>query len=379
MKQRIYLDNAATTALHPEVAQTMYETSISIFGNPSSIHQDGVRARNLIEESRRKISDILHCSPGQIYFTSGGTEANNMILRSVIELQQIKTVYTTYIEHPCILNPLSELQKKFNFKIQFISVTNAGIIDYEELESKLSNDHEKKLVSLMQLNNELGSVHDLSIIAKICKLHSAYFHSDTTQSIGLMPMNAEELGIDFFCGSAHKFHGPKGIGFVYFKEPGLHQALIHGGGQERNMRSGTENTIGIAGLTKALELIHQNKNSILTHLEFLNQYCKQQLSQHFPQLEFFGTKETTHPKILTFHCPSFSGIEMLLINLDIHGISVSGGSACSSGAEKKSHVMQQLKPDSDGRSIRISFAYNNTKVEIDQLILVLKKLLPNQE
>ncbi|HRI33273.1 MAG TPA: aminotransferase class V-fold PLP-dependent enzyme, partial [Saprospiraceae bacterium] len=254
MSQRIYFDNAATTPLLPEVIQTIHEIAETIYGNPSSIHREGVTAKNLIEESRRILSNYLHTSPAQVFFTSCGTESNNMIIKSAIKDHRVKTIISSPIEHSCVLNAINQYATENNVQVIYLKPNSYGLIDIQELEHHLDNCQHPVLVSLMHTNNELGSTVSLEEISTICKSKNALFHSDTVQSIGLYDLDVEALQIDFISGSAHKFFGPKGIGFVYIKNPVATKPLLYGGSQERNLRAGTENIIGIAALAKALEL-----------------------------------------------------------------------------------------------------------------------------
>ncbi|MDQ3142086.1 MAG: cysteine desulfurase [Bacteroidota bacterium] len=375
-RARIYLDHASTTPLIPEVIEEMYNVSQEIFGNPSSIHKEGIRSKSYIEESRRIISHFLNCSPSQVYFTSCGTESNNMILKNLLDNQHIKTVISTKIEHPSVLNTIIKYTKINSCELKYLDVSNQGIVDLTQLENYLLKSTGPCLVSLMHVNNELGTKIDLIKVGQLCKTHGAFFHSDTVQSMGTSEWNVQVLEIDAISGSAHKFHGPKGIGFVYLKDPTLFHPLLEGGGQERNLRSGTENILGIAGLAKSIEILQKEKVFRFAKMEELNSYLRNRLLNSKISFEF-NTPEPvlSSAKILNINLPFFKGIELLIVNLDIHGIAVSGGSACSSGAEKSSHVLEQTRPGNTGKSIRFSFSHFNTEAEIDFTMEVLEKLI----
>lgn len=374
MSQRIYFDNAATTPLLPEVIQTIHEIAGTIYGNPSSIHREGVTAKNLIEESRRILSNYLHTSPAQVFFTSCGTESNNMIIKSAIKDHHVKTIISSPIEHSCVLNAINQYATENNVQVIYLEPNGYGLIDIQELERQLDQCQHPVLVSLMHTNNELGSTISLEKISTICKSKNALFHSDTVQSIGLYDIDVEALQIDFISGSAHKFFGPKGIGFVYIKNPVTTKPLLYGGSQERNLRAGTENIIGIAALAKALELSIIERDQRFNHLMQLNQYFRTSLLDSNLNISFNTHEHQFNPKILNVYFENQPGLELILMNLDIHGIAVSAGSACSSGTEKSSHVIEYIRPGSLGKSVRFSFSHLNTIAEIDICIDILKKL-----
>lgn len=375
MNQRIYLDNAATTPLLPEVIECINHTSKNIFGNPSSIYREGAAAKSLIEESRKVLSNFLHTSPSQVFFTSCGTESSNMIISAAIKNLQVKTIISSPIEHPCVLHSCKEYAQISGVQLKYLHPDENGRINLNELESILKESDSPALVTLIHTHNELGSLTPIKQISEICKKYSAYYHSDTVQSIGNIELNVTELDIDFATGSGHKFHGPKGIGFVYLKEPTLIKPFIYGGSQERNLRAGTENIIGIAALAKALQLCTESWKEKLAHLYHLNTYFRSAL-QHHELSESFNTPESEfNPKILSVNFPEQKGIEWLLMNLDIHGIAASGGSACSSGTEKSSHVLEYIRPNAKGRTVRFSFSQLNTKEELDLTLEILLKIL----
>ncbi|MBL7824324.1 MAG: cysteine desulfurase [Saprospiraceae bacterium] len=378
MNQRIYLDNAATTPLLPEVIECITQTSKNIFGNPSAIYKEGAAAKSLIEESRKILSNFLETSPSQVFFTSCGTESSNMIIQAAVRNLNVKTIISSPIEHPCVLYSCKEYAQQGEIQLKYLSPDQFGRIDLNELEFILQQCEAPSLVSLIHTHNELGSITPIKSISEICKKYNAYYHSDTVQSIGSVPLNVTELDIDFATGSGHKFHGPKGIGFVYIKEPTLIKPFIYGGSQERNMRSGTENIIGIAAMAKALQITTESFEQKMNHLTLLNNYLKSGLNKNGIS-ESFNTPEIEfNPKILSVNFPEQKGIEWLLLNLDINGISASGGSACSSGTEKSSHVLNYIRPNAKGKTVRFSFSQLNTIEELDRTIEILLKILkPN--
>lgn len=372
---RIYFDNAATTPLLPEVIAEINYIAENFYGNPSSIHSEGVRAKSYIEECRRSMADFIGCSPGQLFFTSCGTESNNMILHSAVRDYQVKSIISSPIEHSAILNVIEYLQSEYDLEVHWLRPNHYGNIDLNELETTLKIAAKPALVSLMHVNNELGSLLDLDAVSKLCKQYDALFHSDTVQSVGMYDVQTEKIGLDFICGSAHKLHGPKGVGFLYMSNPGLSKPFIHGGGQERKMRGGTENIIGIGAMTKAFNLWKLNREERKNQIINLNRHLRKRLMSLNKGIECNSDEQQSHPKILNVYIPEFTGIEMLLINLDIKGIAVSGGSACSSGAEKVSHVMEYIRPSEKGKNIRFSFSHLNTIAEIDQMVEALMTIL----
>jgi cysteine desulfurase len=376
MKPRVYLDYAATTPMLPEVRQAMGDISEKAFGNPSSTHAEGRMARTVIEEARRTVAQHLGASLGEIFFTSCGTETNNMILRSCVRDLGVDTIITSPVEHPCVLNTCAYLHRHYGTRIVFVPVRRTGQVDMDALRETLSSlESGRGLVSLMHVNNEIGSVHDLMAIGALCREHGAYFHSDTVQSIGFHRFDLPTLPIDFIAGSAHKFYGPKGIGFVYIRS-GLHiQPLLYGGSQERNMRAGTENLPGIHGLARALQEADATLALRMEQLNRLHQHMRDMLLEIVPGVTF-NEAEVGHQstKILSANFPAGPRTEMLLLHLDIEGISASGGSACSSGAEAPSHVLEHVAPDETGKTIRFSFAPCTTLDDLNYVGYVLKKL-----
>jgi cysteine desulfurase len=378
--KRIYFDNAATTPISEEVIEFMSDLMRNHYGNPSSIHKEGREARTVIETARKKIANLIGASIGEIFFTSGGTEANNMVLQCAVRDLGVKRIITSSIEHHCILHTLEAMEKETDIKVEFVDIDKKGKVSLAHLEALVSENAEKTLVSLMHCNNEIGTMIDLQKVSEMCVEHNVYFHSDTVQTMGYYPINVDETKISFLAGAAHKFHGPKGVGFIYINGENLVKPIINGGSQERNMRAGTENIYGIAGMAKALELSYGNLEITREHTLGLRNYLKNQLEEHFEDIQFNGDHEGDfHFKTLTVSFPSSPKSEMLLLNLDIVGICASGGSACSSGAEKGSHVLEKIQADPDRKSIRFSFSKYNTKEEVDTLIEKLKRIVQVKE
>lgn len=374
---RVYLDNAASTPMSSEVVDVMVNLLQTTFANPSSVHEDGRQARVIIEKSRSLIADIIHAPPGSIFFTSSGTEADNMAIQCSISSYNIKHAVTSPLSHYAVLNPLRDLVSTNKIKkLSFLRFNNAGVIDLDHLEELLINN-ERTFVSIMHANNEIGTIQPLKEIGDICNKYNAIFHSDTVQTIGHYPFDIRELNIDFLTASAHKFHGPKGVGFIYINKELKLSPFLKGGGQERNMRSGTENVYGIAGIGKAMELAYSSLDNDIKYIKALKLYMIQEIKKAIPSVEFYGNchdLDNSLYTILSVNFPQLKGEEMLLFNLDIMGISCSGGSACSSGSTTKSHVISTLDPNSNRPSLRFSFSKYNTRKEINYTIRKLKEL-----
>lgn len=377
----IYLDNAATTPVLPEVVEKMKQVLSVSFGNPSSIHSQGRTAKTLIEQTRKSIAKELGALPSEIIFTSGGTEGDNMVLQGAVRGLGVETIITSKIEHHAVIHAVENLEKFDQIKVQYVQVLSDGTPDLVDLERLLQHDNSKKLVSLMHVNNELGTISDLEAIGILCQKNNAFFHSDTVQSIGHYRLNLKELPIDFAVAAAHKFHGPKGIGFVYIrKETGL-QSLLFGGGQERGLRAGTESVHNIVGLGEAFSHAYSNLDSDKSHIEDLKMYCINQFKSTFSDLSFNGccddlTKSTY--TIVNLRIPmSPEKANLLGFNLDLKGICCSKGSACQAGSETGSHVLNYIlsKKQLQSPSIRISFSKYNTKQDVDQLVEVLREYI----
>ncbi|MDH5475562.1 MAG: cysteine desulfurase [Cyclobacteriaceae bacterium] len=364
---KVYLDNAATTPLDPEVFEAMRPFMMEQFGNPSSTHAHGRAVRAEIEKARKTVAELLNTTPGEIFFTSGGTEADNTIITSNINSYSINHVITSEIEHPAVLQSVKALYDNGKITVSYVNLDGAGRVDYDHLEQLLSTN-EKSLVSLMHGNNEIGNITDIEKVGEICHEHHAIFHSDTVQTIGHFTHDLSRLKIDAIAGSGHKFHGPKGIGFMYVSKACKFHPLIHGGGQERKMRGGTENVYGIIGLAKALEIAYRDMYEHQKHIQGLKDRMIANLKEKIGDIHFNGDS-ANHDKslytVLNASLPVSEKNDMMLFNLDINGISASGGSACSSGATKGSHVLEALERDPNRGAVRFSFSKYNTAEEID--------------
>lgn len=372
MSKRIYLDSAATSSVHPEVVKIMIDVLQNEYGNPSSTHSYGRSAKTLVETSRKNIAKHLNCSAQEIIFTSNGTEATNWILTSLVKSNQVKRIITSKIEHHATLYTVLALQKEFDIQVDFVSVLSTGAIDMKHLEELLQQDI-PTLVTLMHVNNEIGTVLDLEKVCSLCQENNALFHCDTVQSIGKTTIDLVKLPIDFLVASAHKFHGPKGVGFTFIRKNSVIQPFTYGGSQEKGLRSGTEAVHQIVGMAKALELCYENLEADQKYITDLKTYCLEQLKLNFPNIKVNG--ENTFYNIINVLLPfSEEKTAMILFNLDIKGIAVSRGSACQSGSVKPSHVLAEILAEDDIKkpSLRISFCHENTKEDIDVLMEGLK-------
>jgi cysteine desulfurase len=373
--KKVYLDNASTTQLRPEVIQEITKVLAEDFGNPSSTHSFGRSAKSIIELSRKSIAKVLNTSAQEIVFTSCGTEANNWILRSAVQDLKIERIVLSKIEHHAVLHTVEHLQKEYCIQVDYVAVKSNGEIDLTDLVDLLSQDI-KTLVSLMHVNNEIGSILDIDKVGRICEQHNALFHSDMVQSVGKLKIDVKQLPIDFITASAHKFHGPKGIGFAFIKKNSGLKPLFYGGEQEKGLRPGTEAVHQIAGMAKALELSDATLESERNQIQELKNYLIKQLEIEFPGFVINGTLEGMYT-ILNILLPfSDEKTGMILFNLDMKGIAVSRGSACQSGSIKPSHVLAEMLSTDDLKkpSLRISFSHSNTKEDIDLLILALKTI-----
>jgi cysteine desulfurase len=372
---KVYLDNAATTAIHPEVIDAMVSVMKEKFGNPSSIHSYGREVRTIVEDARKRVARLLKTTPASIFFTSGGTEANNMAIRCTIHDMGIKHAITSAIEHHAVLHTLEALAKSGEIKLSFVKLDSKGNVDLNDLESLLK-DNDRTFVSLMHANNEIGTMLPLAECGAICRKYDAIFHSDTVQTMAHYEHDLSQLPVDFVTCAAHKFHGPKGVGFLFINNERIKiKPFITGGAQERNMRGGTENVYGIVGLAKALELAYANMNKDIVHVSMLKNYMINKIKQEIPDATFNGeTGEKSLYTVLNVSLPVSEIGEMLLFNLDIAGIAVSGGSACSSGSNQGSHVLKGIGTDENRPAVRFSFCGTNTKEEIDYAIEKLKEI-----
>lgn len=373
---RIYLDNAATTAVDEAVVQAMIPYLTQKFGNPSSIYSFGRETRMAVESARKTVARLLGAQPAEIFFTSGGTESNNFAIQSSVRDLGCTRIITSRVEHHAVLHTIEFLEQQQQVKVEYVKLLPNGHVDLEDLERRLSAAGEKTLVSLMHGNNEIGNLLPLERVGQLCRAHGAYFHSDTVQTVGHFPMQLESLQVDFATGAAHKFHGPKGVGILYVNQRVKIHPLVFGGGQERNMRAGTENVYGIVGFSRALELATERHASDLAHITDVKSYMHEQLKARFPEVSFHGDcLGQSLYTVLNVGFPKNDKSEMLLMNMDIRHICASGGSACSSGAESVSHVIQTLMPVEDRVVVRFSFCRHNTREEVDQVIQVLSELL----
>ncbi len=373
----IYLDNAATTPIDQEVFEAMVPYLTRNFGNPSSTHTNGRAAKSAIESSRKKIAQILNASPSDIFFTSGGTESDNIAIAGFINTFQIKHVISTKIEHHAVLHTLTELQKSNQIEISYLELDETGNIDLGQLERDLEA-HQNSLVTLMHANNEIGNLIDLERISNLCHEYQSYFHSDTVQTIGKYQFDLNELTIHSIAGSAHKFHGPKGIGFLYLNTLNRIGPLIFGGSQERNIRPGTENVAGIVGLAKAVEVAYTDLDEKRKYISQLKAKMIRELKKHMPGILFNGTSGNLNESlytVLSVNLPPSEKNEMILFQLDLKNISVSGGSACGSGALQGSHVINEITKEENVTTIRFSFSKYNTMKEIEMVIETLNKLV----
>lgn len=373
--KRIYLDNAATTPLEPQVLEAMMPYMTEKFGNPSSVYSYGRECRLAVEMARKSVAGLLKARPAEIFFTSGGTESTNTVLYAAVHDLGCKRIITSSIEHHATLHTVEFFEKKGWIKAEYVKLNKNGHIDLSDLENKLASGNEKTLVSLMHANNEIGNITDIQQVGMLCRKYDAFYHADTVQTVGHFPFDLQNTPVDFINGSGHKFHGPKGVGILYVNERIKISPYIHGGGQERNMRAGTENLYGIVGFAKALELASKNYEKDRAYISGLKSYLKNQLQENIEGVEFNGDQEgNCLYTVLSVCFPKNEKTSMILFNLDMQHICVSGGSACSSGADAGSHVIRALRNDSDKVTVRFSFSKFNTKEEIDHVVAVLKEL-----
>lgn len=372
---KVYFDNAATTAVDPVVFEEMIPFLRENYGNPSSIHGYGRTTRAAIEKARKIVANGINASTGEIFFTSGGTESNNTILKCAVKDLGITDIITSKIEHHCVSDTIEELGKANKCRVHYVKLHPDGHIDLADLENILQSVAGKKMVSLMYANNEIGNLLDMETVSGLCQQNNSLFHSDSVQAICHFPIDLQNTKIDFMTGSAHKFHGPKGIGFMYINSLHSMDPFITGGSQERNMRAGTENVPGIIGLGKAMEIGLQEMKEQRDVIESLRDYMIGQLEETIEDVSFNGDYKGNYLyTVLNVSFPSTTKSSMLLFNLDIAGIAASGGSACSSGSTTGSHVLAELDLDQDRSSIRFSFSPNNSIEEIDYVISKLKEM-----
>ena len=373
----IYCDNAASTTLDPEVLDAMIPFLTSHYGNPSSSHYAGRQVKEAVEESRTKIATLLNASPTEIYFTSGATEANNMVINGVVKTFEVQHLVTSKIEHKAVLQTFGQYSQDSTISVDFVQVNANAQLDFNHLETLLRHKPET-FVSLMHVNNETGTIHDIQRIGALVRQYDGFFHSDTTQSIGKYPFDLNALEIDYLVGSGHKFHGPKGVGFVYINKYRRLQPHIYGGAQEKGTRGGTENVAGIVGLAKALEIaynkLHENRN----YISYLKLYLIQRLQNSTVKgITFNGlsdSEEASSYTIVNAAFPHISRGGSLINQLDAKGIAVSGGSACSNLVSSGSHVLKVLQPYSDKEVVRFSLSKYSTQKELETIVATIEAI-----
>lgn len=376
MTKKIYLDNAATTPIDPQVLETMMPYFTEHFGNPSSIHSHGRKVKSVVEAARKSVAAILNTSPGEIFFTSGGTEADNTAISQSVNTLGVKHIISSKLEHHAVLHTLEHLEKQGKIKLTLLENDEKGILDIDAIPALLEANP-NSMISLMHGNNEIANLLDLDKVAAMANQHNAVFHSDTVQTMGHYSFDLQKLPVDFIVGSAHKFHGPKGVGFLYINGKNKISPLIHGGAQERNMRGGTENLYGIIGLAKALEMANADLLAHQTHIKSVKSHMISLLKEKINDVRFNGNSEDVEGSlytVLNVSFPKHQDNEMLLFNLDIEGISCSGGSACSSGTDQGSHVLNCLNLENGRANVRFSFSKFTTFEEIEKTVTTLQKI-----
>ncbi|TRO63302.1 cysteine desulfurase family protein [Christiangramia sabulilitoris] len=376
--KNVYFDSAATTQIREEVVEKMTSVLKENYGNPSSTHSFGRSSKSLIEQARKTVAGILNVKASEIVFTSGGTEADNLALNSAVRDLGVKRIITSKIEHHAVLYTVNQLQECFKVEVEYVDVDSMGNIDLDDLENRLKNSDKKTLVSLMHVNNEIGNMLDLKKTAELIKSHGALFHSDTVQSIGHFNLDLNEIPVDFTAVSAHKFHGPKGVGFAFVRRNSGLKPLIFGGEQERGHRAGTEGVHNIVGLEESLKLAYENLEEEKEYISSLKKHFISKLKEEIPGVKFNGTCEdfenSTYTLINVCLPVSQEKALMLLFQLDLKGIACSKGSACQSGSDQGSHVLNAFLSEEDRKkpSLRFSFSRYNTKEEIDYVVECLK-------
>lgn len=373
---RVYLDNAATTPMAPEVIEVMTQVMKNNFGNPSSQHGFGRESKAIIEHARRSIAQLIQAEPKEIIFTSGGTEADNMAISGAVNDLGVTRIISSSIEHHAVGHSIDACK---NVRFDVVKLSPTGVVDLGHLEELLKSG-EKTLVSLMHANNEIGTLLDVKAVSKLCRQYGAYFHSDTVQTMGHYPIHVKEMDVDFITCAAHKFHGPKGVGFLYINKNLKLTPIIQGGSQERGLRGGTENLIGIAGLAKALELANHDIEEHQNYVQGLKTYMINELRKRIPGVEFHGEIEPSKSlyTVLNVKFPDFENKSMLLFLLDLDGVACSGGSACTSGASTGSHVLRGINADNNRPNVRFSFSRYTTKDEINIALEKVEKIVLGQ-
>ena len=381
--KKVYLDNAATTQMRDEVIEKMTQVMKDFYGNPSSVHSYGRSSKSLIENARKTVAGLLNVSASEIIFTSGGTEADNLVLNSAVRDLGVKRIITSRIEHHAVLYTLDHLKEYYGIEVVNVNLDKNGEVDLGHLEELLKSSEEKTLVSLMHINNEIGNLLDIKAAGEICKSHNALFHSDTVQSVGHYELDLNEIPVDFTAASAHKFHGPKGVGFAFVRKHSGLKPLIFGGEQERGHRAGTESVHNIIGLETALKLAYKNLKEEREYISSIKNYFIHQLEANIAGVKFNGTskdpEKSTYTLINVCLPVSREKALLLLFQLDLKGIACSRGSACQSGSDKGSHVLEAFLSEEDLNkpSLRFSFSRLNTTQEIDYVVTVLKEFFEN--
>lgn len=374
--ERIYFDNAATTSLDPQVLEAMMPYLTTHFGNPSSIYSYGREGRLAIENARKTTAKILNAHPAEIFFTSGGTESSNTAITAAVRDLGCKHIISSKIEHHATLHTVEYFSHTGQVALSYVKLLPDGHVDMEDLEKLLAESSEKCLVTLMHANNEIGNMLDIKAVGELCKLYNAIFHSDTVQTVGHFPFDLRNTPVHFITGAGHKFHGPKGVGLLYINENVKIKPFINGGSQERNMRAGTENLYGIVGFAKALQIATENYEQESEYIKSLKVYMMEQLKKNIKGVAFNGdVLGQSLYAVLSASFPKTEKSEMILFNLDINNICASGGSACTSGADAGSHVIQAINNNPNQVTVRFSFAKHNTKEEIDIVVEKLKEMI----
>ena len=374
----VYLDNAATTPMLPEVVEVMQQSMLSNFGNPSSIHQFGRKAKAAVETTRKNIAKHFNVAASEIIFTAGGTEADNLILYNAVLNLGVTRIVTSKIEHHAVLRTVQYLQKTYNITVEYVKVDENGSVVLNDLENILKKSAEKILVSLMYVNNEIGNLLPIDIVCELCKKYEAYFHSDTVQAIGHYQIDLQKTPIDFIAASAHKFHGPKGVGFAYVKKGISMQPMLYGGEQEKGVRSSTENVHAILGMEKALAISCVSMQEDETYIKSLKKYFIKELIANFKDIQFNGLSASVVENSYTILNVRFNVEDkMMLFNLDLQGIAVSGGSACQSGANKGSHVLMTFLNEEEAAKTSVRFSFSKLTT-VNELNFCIEKLKSNK-
>jgi len=373
---KVYFDNAATTPIEPEVLDAMVPVMKDFYGNPSSIHSFGRQTRAFIENSRKTIARLLNVSPSEIFFTSGGTEADNQAIFCSVRDLGLKHAISSKIEHHAVLHTLEALEKQGRIELSFVKLKANGHIDLDHLEDLLK-EKGRSLVSLMHANNEIGNLLPMKAVGLLCEKYNSVFHSDTVQTMAHYAMDLQANKVHYVTCGAHKFHGPKGVGFLYVNSAIHTGPFIYGGSQERNRRGGTENVHGIVGLAKAMEIAHRDMAAHQQQITEIKKYMMQRLESAIPDIAYNGDAGgSSLYTILNVLFPANPQAEMMLFNLDIDGIAASGGSACTSGSNQGSHVLRAIGSDQSRPSVRFSFSKYSSKAEVDYCLNSLMKMYP---